>query len=301
VIRSTIRHRRAWALFIWSLGFAFTSISVQAQIGLSLTLERNEYLLYEALEAKVQVTNQTSEPLDMARMAGDEPWIDFVITTAEGEEITHTDRAWSPPRVGLISGQVRSLTFNLTPYFEIRDPGRYRVTAVVMMAGRRYSSRALNFSLVNGVPIWKQTFIAPPDPADAKRETRPREYSLIIHRDNLRNMLYLRIQNIEAGRVYCTTGLGEVVNYGAPRARIDKRGDCHVFHQSASRTFTYNRFSVMGKRIKARFFTNISSVPSMVVDDDGETEVVGGEELFFDENQKQTTVPTAPFGTPPGQ
>lgn len=285
-------------LLLWLTGVC---ASLQAQIQVSLSTDRNEYLLYEVLDVTVKVANQSGEVLDMARMAQSEPWIDFVISTPENEEISHTDRPWSPPRFALIPGEVRSLTFNLTPNFQIREAGRYRVKAVVTQVGRRYSSRTINFSVIQGATIWKQNFLAPPGVNDVKRELRPRLYSLLVHRNNDRNVLYLRIQNPEAGWVFCTTPLGEAVNYGEPRARIDKHGDCHIFHQSGTRIFTYTRFSVMGKRLTTRFFSNISSPPNMIVDDNGNTEVIGGEELFVDENQRQSVIPTPPLGNPPGK
>lgn len=275
--------------------------SLQAQIQVSLTLDRNEYLLYEPIEVKVQITNQSGVPIDTTRMARNEPWLEFLITTPDNEEIGHTDREWSPPRLALLSGQTRTIAFNLTPYYQLRDTGRYRVAALAAQAGRHYSSRTINFAIINGAAIWKQNFMAPPAADDAKRNPRPRLYSLLVHRRHDRNMLYARIQNPEAGRVYCTVPVGDLVNYGEPHARIDKNGDFHIFHQSGTRLYTYTQFSINGKRLKVRMFSNISTNPTMVTDEDGTTEVVGGEEIFLDEKMRETVIPTPLLAEPPNE
>ncbi len=286
--------RLAW----WVMGLILTA-TVHAEVGVQVSFERSDFLLFEKLEARVKITNQNSEPLDMGRMSGDKPWLEFYVTTTEDEEIERSEKAWTPPPLHLMPGEVKSLTFNLLPWFLIRETGQYRVVAEVVNRGKAFSSNPVKFSVVNGPSIWQQEYTAAADPKDASKTMRPRLYSLHVHRVKQAPVLYLRIQNPEAHRVYCTAPLGDIVNYGDPKARVDRKGNVHVLHQSGTRLFTYSEYSPAGKSIQTRYFSNISSTPAMVATSDDETMIVGGEELFENKGDVNQVVPTAPVARPP--
>ena len=287
-------------LFAVLLFMAGMSFPVCAQTRVSLALERTEFLLYEPIEAGVRIDNQSAEPLDMEHLSKGEPWLDFFIVTPENEQIGRVEKVWKPPALSVPPGETSSVTVNLLPWFLIRDSGEYRVTAVVSIGGNRIVSRPVAFTVVNGVMIWERRFIAPPASDDASQTPRPRHYSLLIQRRDDRQVLYVRIQNPEAGRVYCTTPVGSIVNFGEPRTRIDLRGDLHVFHQSGARLFNFTKFSPTGKLLGARYFSNISSTPTMVAVENKETEIVGGEERFADDDKQQDEIAAAPVvRTPP--
>lgn len=279
----------------------FGATSACAQVKVEISFERPDYLLFESVEAKVRVSNLMGEPLDMARMSGGKPWLNFYITTSDDDQINRTEKEWKSPAMTLLPGEVKSLSINLMPWFLIRDTGDYRVVAEVTNRGNTYASRPAKFNVVNGPSIWSQEYTAPPDPKDPAKAMRPRFYSLHLHKIKEGHQLYLRIQNPEAHRVYCTLSLGDIVNYGDPKARIDRMGNIHVMQQSGTRIFTYNEYSPMGKRLQTRFFSNVSSPPTMVASSDDETMIVGGEELFEKDNEVNSTVPTAPVGRAPSE
>lgn len=263
-----------------------------AQVQVELAAERSEYLLYEPLEIKVKVANLMGDALDLRRPSGKEPWLDFLVVTRQNEVIGHTEKPWTAPPMLLAGGEVRSAIINIIPYFALRDPGEYEIVALVALDGKRTTSRGIKISVVKGASVWHQEFTAPADPPT--RQPRFRSYALLIHRTERGQMLYARIQNPKEERVFCTTPLGMIVNYGEPGVRIDRKGNLHVLHQSGTRTFTYNSFSTEGRSLSRRFFSNIGSPPQMVVSEDGELLVVGGEEIFFDDKNRETVIPTAP-------
>ena len=45
-------------------------LPLRAQLAVEVNMERTEYLLYEPLTLQVRVTNLSTEPLDLARLAG---------------------------------------------------------------------------------------------------------------------------------------------------------------------------------------------------------------------------------------
>jgi len=255
---------------------------------------RTDFLLYEAIELKVRIQNSSSQPLNMNRMAGNTPWIQFSVISGNKEEIGRTSVPWSPPAMVIMGGEVKTVSINLTPLFFIRDPGDYKVSAHVTLGDQEFISRPLRISITRGQAVWQKRFTAAPDPKDPEKNERPRLYSLLVHNTSDNQILYVRIMDPSSNRVYCTTSLGSVVNYEDPHTRVDLRGDLHILHQSGTRIFTYNHFEPSGKLIKSRFFANMGSAPELVASSKGETEVIGGEEIFKTENGMMELVPTAP-------
>ena len=284
---------------IWMIaaGLAWlVSPIADADVGIRLSLERKEFLLYEPVDVRVQVSNYSSETLDMARMSGETPWLDFFVMTPRSEKIPPSKDLWNPPNLILMPGEVKSISINLTPYFLLRDPGDYQVMAQVMMKGQPVStSSTIEFTIMKGATIWQQPYTAPVNPDAASKTSRPRLYSLIVHRIDRDQILYAQILNPAENRVLCITPLGNVINFGEPQTRIDLQGNLHVFHQSGVRLFNYTRFSADGKWLGTRQFSNIGSAPTMVAGKNNETNIIGGEEVFEGPNQTLQPVPTPPL------
>lgn len=277
------------SLILMLLGFFFcTLLPVRAQIGINLSLSRKEYLCYENIEAEVKITNQTAESIKLEDSKDQKPWLDFYLITKDDYEIKRSQRKWIPPTVHLNPGEVKTITVNFQPYFLFNESGTYLVSAELNFAGKTISTRSVEFILVQGVNIWKQTFF--PKFSDGKSEQRV--YSLHAHRLKGQNSLYARIENTDLQQVYATVNLGPVVSYGDPECKIDSNGDFFILHQSGTRNFTFHHFSPEGKRLKIRYFSNISSTPKLIKNEKNETLVIGGEEIFEkDEKAEKLTPP----------
>ncbi len=89
------RQVRCFALFL-VFGLLAPSCA-RAQVSVELAFSQGEYILFEEIVAMVKITNATGQPLDLARMAKDKPWIDFLIVSADHIEAEHTSKKWEPP------------------------------------------------------------------------------------------------------------------------------------------------------------------------------------------------------------
>ena len=270
----------------------------QAQIGIDVSLERTEYLLYEPVKIQVEITNYLSEPLDMVRMSGKNSWLDFHVMTTEGEEVKRTERVLEPPQMTLLPKQSKSVSINLLPRFLIRDSGEYLVKARVVHRDREASSRTIKFSVVKGITVWEKRYLVPANFRDSASDDNARLYSLVRHRVNDLPILYARIISLQEERVYCTMALGNILDQCDPENWIDLKGNLHVFHQSGTHTFNYMCISNNGKRLSARFFSDIRTIPKVVINDNDEVEIIGGEEILNNSDGTQTIVPTAPLWVP---
>ncbi|MDD2707946.1 MAG: hypothetical protein PHV34_08050 [Verrucomicrobiae bacterium] len=287
-----------WGLGAGVLLFGWLAVAAPAQVFVRLSSQRNEFLLFEPIKIQVELVNQTGEVIDTGRMKTDGPWLEFMVTNMDHESISQGSVAYSPPRIALLSNQSKVLTVNLTPYFPIQKPGRYLVNATVSLMKKSISSNSLGFAMVRGSMIWSRLFKAPPAADDPSHTPRDRLYALFAHRQAKGQILYACVREPDEGRVFCMEALGNMIDYGDPQSRIDNQGTFHIFYQSGTRTFTYVRFSVNGKFLGVRYFANLSSQPSLVVLDNREMEVLGGEEIFIDEKTGETVVPTAPLVRP---
>ena len=102
--------------------FGAASFPVCGQIEVDISSTKSEYLLYEPIDIKVKLTNISSEPLDMARMAKEESWLNFYVRTLDDEEVESSGRTWIPAKTTLLPGQIKTLSVNLLPLFLIREP-----------------------------------------------------------------------------------------------------------------------------------------------------------------------------------
>jgi hypothetical protein len=277
------------SLFILVL---FTVLS-HADIGVDMDAARTEFLLYESIDVQVKVRNSSSQTLDTSKV-GKNSWLDITVVSSRDEDITRTSREWKPEPIIVPGGEIKSISVNLTPLYLIREPDEYKIYAHLYIGDQEFVSRPLRIIVTKGQPVWLQRYTAAPDPSDPEKKPRSRIYSLLIHNTKDSQMIYVRIMDPTTSKVYCTTSLGSVVNYQDPNTRIDIKGDLHILHQSGTRIYTYSHLNPQGKMVKSRFFANLGSEPKMIASGKGETDVVGGEEIFKNPNGMMELIPTAP-------
>lgn len=274
------------------------ALAAQAQVTVDFALERSDSLLYEPIQLIVQVTNDSPQPVEFPRMSPERAWLDMLVTTPDQVAVPRSSRPWLSPKLLVLPGETRAISVNITPLFLIRETGDYIILVQAFMNERRLGGRTLKFRVTRGVTVWKQSFTSPADPAEPSGRPQARNYSLVVHRSEGKQTLYARIMDPEEQKVYCTSGVGPMLNLGTPSARVDRQGNLHVFHQTGSRIFTYVVFSPKGKVLSTRSFANMASLPSLEKLADDEVEVVGGEEIVPD--RKDEIIPTAPaVATPP--
>jgi hypothetical protein len=272
------------------------SVSVNAQMTLDIKLPQKSFIKYEVIEVEIHLTNNSSEPLDLGKEKGT-AWLDFYVTTSDDLQINKNSRVWNPPSMLLLPGEIKTVSVDILPFFQIRQSGDYTVTAEVTYEGKTSMSPTRRFSVESGVTVWTQRYTPPASTTDSLKGTQL-EYSLLMHRLGSKQMLYARIQDSQSEYVYCNAPLGHILSYGDPSVRIDRQGNFHIFHQSGTRIYNYSSFSASGKHKPTRYFSNMSSTPQMVADSKGNTEIVGGEEIF-EKNGVEEVIPTAPMARPP--
>jgi len=253
---------------------AFFSVTLHSQILVDLSIKRVLYLAYEPLLATVRISNLSGNPLLLADVEG-KKWFGFQVDTLDGRPIppSNPDYEIEPIKVG--PGESITRTINLVQLYPLADFGSYRIRASVYSAelSNYFSSPPLTIEITEGRLLWQQTVGVP-----ARNGIRggSRTISLLSHRLTERTDLYLRIEDKEAGIVYCAHRLGDYISYGKPDIMLDASNTIHVLQNNIPHEFIYTKVGLDGKILDQLSYTAPKSRPQLKRFDDGTISVVGG-------------------------
>ena len=286
-----LRHwRRQASRRLDGLGLAVLLLFVlmpsgRAQVQVDVAFKRSLYMLYEPLICSVTITNLTGATLSLADTPR-EKWFGFQIETVDGRPLPPIDLNYRNQPVEIEPGQRLTRQINLTPLYPLSEFGTYRVRAAIYSAqiGRFFVSPQLNVEITEGRQLWQQTVGVPEGTGNGKTRT----FSLLAHRLPRTTMLYLRVEDKDAGIIYCTTQLGRFITFGSPDIEIDGGNQIHVLQNTAPKAFLYSHFDVNGKVLKQQAYQVYDSRPYLVRKPDASVIVAGG-------------VPYDPKATPPEQ
>jgi hypothetical protein len=257
-----------------------TALSVQAQwngVTAQLILSQEQYLSDEDLQLTVKIMNRSGQDLVLGS-AND--WITFSVL---GDNGTVCSKLGEMPAKGafvLRSGEVFTRALNPTPYFNFRQPGRYRISAHIKIPQWKQEivCASVPFTVGTGAPLPNlgNLQIGLPLPAGVTN-TAPevRKYSLLKVSYVNELKLYFRLTDVDGKtlRVYPIAGM---TSFSEPEAQIDRYNNLHVLHQTGARSFNYSVINPDGVMILRRTHEYTATRPVLRVDNDGQIFVSGG-------------------------
>ncbi|TSA29230.1 MAG: hypothetical protein D4R65_15520 [Verrucomicrobiaceae bacterium] len=251
------------------------TLSAHAQVQVDIALKRNLYIIYEPILATVTITNMTGSELSLAD-SGQNKWFGLQVETMDGRPIPPLGGDYTNAPLELGPQQKISRTVNLTPLFPISEFGGYRARATVytQQRNRFFTSPSLNFEITDGRPMWQKT-VGVPDGAPGAGTSRT--ITLLSHRLPQSTQLYLRIEDKQAGKIYCTHQLGRFLTFGSPNVMLDRLNNIHVLQNSAPKTFIYSKIGLNGEVLERKSFNEFSTRPALRRGSDGSVLVVGGQ------------------------
>ncbi|MCX6900369.1 MAG: hypothetical protein NT105_16945 [Verrucomicrobia bacterium] len=267
----------------------FLAVSAQAQINVRLDLERDRYLLYEPMIATVDIQNYSAAQVQLADQES-MPWLRFEINRSNGERIGMVGPGFLAGTATLGPGQVQAKAANLAAYYQIREPGRYRIRALVKVSnlGGSFASRERTVEIVAG----RQLLTKSAGFKDESGKEGLRAYSLLEVLLGTQVWLYARVEDQQGYTIYGVVPLGEWVTFSAPTATTDKDGNFHVLHQAQPRQFRHSIISPKAAVLKRESFSNYNTLPELKRTADNQVKVVGGESM--DRPSQPPLTPKAP-------
>lgn len=251
-----------------------TAPVARAQLQVEIVDPQANYLLYEPILLKIKISNGSGRTMEL-KDSGDKTWLRFLVTHG-GAMMVKQEKSYSQPGMVLDPGDVARFTFNLTPYYGLRESGAYAVQAVIRVPGFSGDviSRPRQFNILRGREVWSKIVT----PLGA---SQPRKYSLLTHmvRDEQqgidRNYLYAQVESETENLVFTCRQLGPVVQGDRIESLFDASYGWHVLFRSGANTFGYFEFDVDGRVTEKKEMAKTKVRPRLVTKG-GMVELVGG-------------------------
>ena len=278
-------HSKLRCLALVSLLGLVLLVPAIGQMQVDVALKRSLYMVYEPLICTVTITNLSGGTLTLEDTPR-EKWFGFQIETVDGRPLPPINLDYQNQTVEIQAGQRLSRSINITPLYPLSEFGTYRVRAAIYVSrlGKYFVSPQLNVEITEGRQLWQQTVGVPEGLGQGKART----FTILAHRLPRTTMLYLRVEDKEAGVIYCTTQIGRFITFASPDIELDGGNQIHILQNTAPKAFLYSHFDVNGKVLKQQAYQAADAKPYLVRKPDASVAVVGG-------------IPYDPKATPPEQ
>lgn len=251
---------------------------LHAQINVSLSIPRHLYLCYEPIVATVTITNMTGRDLVLEDKAPDK-WFSFEIINSSGDPVPPTAADYHLDPITIPVGQTVKRKVNLVNLYPVTDYGVYHVRALVYFDAldKYFASPGAAIEVTEGQSLWQQT-VGIPD--GQKNAGQYRSYELLSFRQQKDNMLYVRIEDQNAGVVYGTFALGRLINGYNPEAQVDMLSQLHVLQMIAPKEYLYTRLGPNADLLGQQDYTELKTRPHLRRTTDGDVAIGGGIEVL---------------------
>lgn len=247
---------------------------LRAQLSVTATVERTNFVAYEPLQVTVTVTNTSGNNVVLGG-PNNTSWMNFLVTGDNGRPITAID---SPNADAIVcrAGQALQRRYNLPRYFHLVDSGTYVIKASAYFADlqRWVPSRPVRVTINQaGRPRWEQTIALPPG---HKMAGKYRRYQLINFHDTDRSYLYVRIIDESTGMFIATYRLSSLEPGREVQPAIDRNQNLHVLCLGSPMVWAHQALDPDGRILTQKFFRQGQGLPQLVTQASGEVMVMGG-------------------------
>jgi len=262
--------------------------SSHAQIAVDLNIKRRSFIRYEPIIATVTVTNLAGR--DLILRDGEAQWFGFQVLTAANLPVPPRNPSYHLDSLELKAGTTVKRTVNLNTLFALNEFGIYRIRAQIFSdeMNKFFSSRPTNVEISDAQVMWQQTVGVP---EDKEGGGSMRTVSLLMWQGPEHQHLYCRIEDRNAGVVYCTTELGHVVANSQPEVQFDLENNFYVLNYIAPKMYALYKVGLNGEFLGETKYAAPKSRPRFRRLADGTLQIVGG--------QRQVAQTTAAQAPPP--
>lgn len=258
-----------------ALALALAALNrLPAQVTVKVVMDEDQFLPGEAIEAEAQVINRSGQTLNLG---SEDNWLTFSVEAHDNNYVVSKigDVPVREPFL-LETGERAKRTVDLEPYFSLNKPGRYSVTATVLIRqwGQQITSEPTSFDIIEGSKVWEQDFGVPRQ-GDTNGPPEVRKY--VLQQANYlhtRLRLYVRVTDA-AGRSFKVVPVGPYVSFSDPEPQLDRFNHLHLLYQDGPHSFSYTVFNQDGDLIKREAY-DFTTRPRILPDRDGNLSVIGG-------------------------
>jgi hypothetical protein len=255
--------------------FLASALRLSAQVSVEVSLDQDQFLASEKLQAAVRITNRSGQSLQLGE---DADWLTFSVEARDGFVVPKSGEIPVAGEFALGSSKVAIKRVDLSPYFSLTKPGRYSVIATVRIKqwNKQYSSNPKGFDIIHGAKLWEQEFGLPLTAGASNQQPEVRKYILQQANYLKRLRLYLRLTDPSEGKVFKVFAIGPIVSFARPDPQMDKFSNLHILYQTGARSYSYTVVTPDGEISVRQKFDIATTRPRLQPGGDGNFVVVGG-------------------------
>ncbi len=242
-----------------------------AQIEVSMKPEERTFVAHSPVFLKVTITNRSGKAITLTGPNARTGWLNFRVLNAKQDMVTSRRGAPIAQPLTIPASNAKTLRVNLNEAYPVNRFGNYQVTANVYDPNSRtfVSSRPQLLTIDEAKTIWKQT--------EAVGGGKKATFSLLSYRGYDRTKLYFRLTDANTGFIRKTYSLGDLIQYKAPQAAVDKSHRVHVLYQAAPRQYVHDIIGSDGNHQNRKVYEeDKGSRPELLQSRDGSVRVAGG-------------------------
>ena len=262
---------------LWLGVLVVSLLSASAQITVEVVQDQGQFLPGEAVPTAVRITNLSGQAL---HLGAEEDWLTFSVESNAGRLVAKIEEVPVTGEFVLESSKVATKHVDLAPYFSLRQPGRYSVTATVRIKSWNREippSPPKSFDIIEGAVLKELEFGVPPSGTASNATPEVRKY-ILQQANYLRNQirLYLRVTDVSGEKIFRVVPIGSLLSFSRPEFQLDKFARLHVLYENGPHSFSYTVFNPDGELVARQTYDFMETRARLRVDAEGRISVVGG-------------------------
>lgn len=282
-------------LRLFSLCFLFAGASsLQAQLEVKLSFERESYVSLEPIEAVVTIRNNVGKDVVLGG-AGGASWLNFQAHDTSGIPVS-VIRAVDVPPLVLRNGETLQRKFQLDRHYFLSETGTYIVRAAAYFPEleKHNVSRPVRFNILQPrPPVWQEVFAMPGGKGGYRR------FQVFLFNDTKKTFVYLSVVDEGTKMVMSRTPLGSVMVEKDVQPALDQDKNLHLIYLSSPTLYVYQQIDPGGRVADRKFYLTEKGQPKLIKEPSGKVSILGGV-LYDPLAQPQTPAFRKLSDRPPG-
>ncbi len=241
-----------------------------AQLEVSLTLERTNYVSLETIEATVTIKNTVGKDVVLGGQGG-ASWLNFQIHDTSGTPASPI-RAVAVAPMMLRNGETLQRKFPLDRFFFLSDSGTYIIRAAAWFPElqKHNYSRPIRFNVQQPrSPRWQEVFAVP----DGRGYRR---FQIFTFNDTTKSYVFLSVIDEDTKMVMSRTPLGTVIMDKEVQPALDQQKHLHIVYMSSPTMYVYQQVSPAGNVTDRKYFLASKGQPRLIKNPQGTVSISGG-------------------------
>lgn len=261
---------RALTSLLFLLALLVGAPRASAQLEVTMTLERDNYVSLEPVEATVTIKNTVGKDVVLGGQGGTS-WLNFQIHDTAGTPVSPIRAVNVQPMV-LRNGETLQRKFQLDRFFYISESGTYiiRAAAYFPELEKHNYSRPLRFNIQQPRrPRWQEVFATP-------GQKGYRRFQVFTFNDTIKSYVCLSLIDEETKMVIARTALGSVVVEKDVQPALDRNKNLHLVYMGSPTVYVYQRIDPSGRITERKYYLASKGAPKLTKETDGNVFISGG-------------------------